>query len=203
MPSIVRRLNECSAGEDRLVRDVKEILERQRSGDSKANEELTLIVYSELRKVAGQLMIGERGNHTLTPTALVHEAYMRLVGGEPAPSSFQTQSQFFAVAAQSMRHVLIDSARRRKAQKRGGGAVVLSLEAGLVPGDDSDPDIEELDEALKLLEQTYPDLGELVTLRFFGGMTMPQAADAQGISLRTAERNWHFARAWLKTHLEQ
>lgn len=183
------------------MQDVTTILQRLENGDGHAREELLPLVYDQLRRIAAKQLGDERTDHTLTATALVHEAYLRLVGSKPEEDVYQSRAHFFAVAARAMRQVLVDSARRKKSQKRGGNQVVVRLEENLVSGGEGDPDIEALDQALTVLEQEHPDLYELVSLRYFAGMTMPQAAQVQGISLRTAERNWHFARAWLRAEL--
>ena len=146
-------------------------------------------------------MQNERANHTLTPTALVHEAYLRLVGDEPLEDNVNSRRQFFAAAAVTMRRILVDSARRKKAQKRGGGDIVLQLDEELAGGEKASRDIEALDAALSQLEEKYPDLAELVMLRYFAGMTMAQAAESLETPLRTTERNWRFARAWLREAL--
>ena len=170
--------------------------------DGQQRDDLGDLVYSELRRLAAHCMNNERANHTLTPTALVHEVYLRLVGKKADADAYQTQSHFFSTAAVAMRHVLIDTARKKRALKRGGDKVFVTVDEGLV-GDVKRQDIEVLSDALSELEHTHPDLSELVSLRYFGGMSMREAAAAMDIPLRTAERNWHFARAWLKTELSK
>lgn len=170
--------------------------------DGQQQDDLGALVYSELRRLAAHCMNDERANHTLTPTALVHEVYLRLVGKKVDADAYQTRSHFFSTAAVAMRHVLIDTARKKRALKRGGDKVFVTVDEGLV-GDVKRQDIEVLSDALSELEHTHPDLSELVSLRYFGGMSMREAAAAMDIPLRTAERNWHFARAWLKTELSK
>lgn len=186
-----------------MMQDVKSILQRLENGDGSASEELLPALYQELRGLAAHLLNGERVNHTLTPTALVHEAYLRLVATPASNDAYQSHAHFFSAAAQAMRRILIDSARRKKAVKRGGGQNALSLDENLIGSENASPDIEALDEALTKLQHQHPDLCELVCLRYFAGMTMPQAAEVLGLPLRTVERNWHFARAWLRTELSE
>lgn len=165
-------------------------------------EEATKRLYCELRALAENMLSNERINHTLTPTALVHEGYLRLTGLEPTESSYRTHAQFFTLAARAMRNVLIDSARRKKAEKRGGGQTVLSLkDFGVAIESRSMVGLEALDEGLNELSKQYPQLAELVELRYFAGMTMEQAARIRRISIRTAHREWQYARAWLRRFL--
>lgn len=171
-----------------------------RGRDAVGPDELLPVLYRELRQLATRLLADERSDHTLTPTALVHEVYLRLAGTPIASDAYQSQSQFFWVAATAMRRVLIESARKKRALKRGGNQMSVTLDNDLVGGENW-CEVEALDDALTDLSSKYPDLSELVTLRYFAGMTMPQAAKVLNISLRKAERNWHFARAWLKAEL--
>lgn len=180
--------------------DLFHLMSSVERGDLSASEQLLPYVYHELRQMAAQLMTDERTDHTLTPTALVHEVYLRLSGSPIKEEAYRSESQFFAVVAQVMRRVLVDSARRKRSLKRGGQFSLVSFDEELFQTQTSQ-DILDLDEALELLAQEYPDLSELVSLRYFAGMTMPQAAQNLGMPLRTAERNWHFARAWLKAKL--
>ena len=170
--------------------------------DALQGDDLGGLVYGELRRLAAHCMNDERANHTLTPTALVHEVYLRLIGKKADDEAYQTQSHFFSTAAVAMRHVLVDAARKKRALKRGGDRVFVTIDEGLV-GEMQRQDIEVLSDALSELERQHPDLSELVSLRYFGGMSMRQAAAAMDMPLRTAERNWHFARAWLKTELSK
>ncbi len=183
--------------------DVTRILSRIESGDPLAAEQLLPLVYDELRRLARQKMAQEAAGHTLQPTALVHEAYLRLVG-DGDPRCWDNRGHFYAAAAESMRRILIESARRRASAKRGGGRLRVELgdPVGESPGRDDDT-VLALDEALKKLEVEDPDAAKLVILRYFGGLTFDQAAAALGVSVRTAKRNWSFARAWLQRAIEQ
>ena len=169
------------------------MLEAAAGGDRKAAADLLPLVYDELRHLAAARMAAEAPGHTLNPTALVHEAYLRLVGDQ----KFDGRGHFFAAAAEAMRRVLVDRARDRNRLKRGGGRQRVDLDrlTGLVAA--SDDDLLGLDEALDRLAQDYPAAAELVKLRFFAGMTLAEAADALGLSDRTADRYWVFARTWL------
>jgi RNA polymerase sigma factor (TIGR02999 family) len=174
--------------------DVTQLLDAARRGDRRAAAELFPIVYDELRKLAAARMAAERPDHTLDATALVHEVYLRLVPG--AADGFAGRAHFFAAAAEAMRRILIEAARQKGAIKRGGdrARVPLDLEtAALEPADD----LLALDEALDQFARTDPQAAELVKLRYFVGLTIPQAADVLGVSPRTADAWWAFARAWL------
>jgi RNA polymerase sigma factor (TIGR02999 family) len=165
-----------------------------------APEELLPLVYDELRRMAGYRMAMEAPGHTLQPTALVHEAWLRLVGGSGV--QFDDRGQVFAAAAEAMRRILVESARRRQALKRGGGAEHLELEELDLPVIAPAEEMLAVDEALNALAQEDAAAAELVKLRYFVGMTMDEAAAAQGLSLRAAERLWTFARAWLRRRIE-
>lgn len=176
--------------------DVTRILQRIESGEAHASAELMPLVYEKLRRLAARELQKEPAGHTLQPTALVHEAYVQLIDAEP-PARWSHEGHFFAAAAQAMRRILIDHARRKGAAKRGGDRQRIPLdleEAAVLP---RRPDLVALDEALSRLAEQRPELEQLVTLRYFGGLTVEQAASAMGVSLRTAERNWTYARAWL------
>jgi RNA polymerase sigma factor (TIGR02999 family) len=180
---------------------VEAILHRARDGDPRAAEELLPLVYEELRKLAAHKMALEAPGHTLQPTALVHEAWLRLAGGaEPAP--FENRGHFFAAAAEAMRRVLIDSARRKEAHKRGAGLERVNLEDVDLAARADDATLLRVDAALEKLAREDPPSAELVKLRFFAGLTTEQAAAALGISERTARRYWFFARAWLHDELQ-
>src|SRR5438128_956173 len=178
--------------------EVTRILSAIEQGDPQAAEELLPLVYSELRKLAAQKLALEKPGHTLQATALVHEAYLRLVG-QQQPRFYKDQGHFFAAAATAMRRILIDQARRKQTEKRGGGARRQQLEevAALEP----DPELLALDEALRKLAATDPLKAQLVELRYFAGLTGDQAAKVLGISPTTADRHWAFARAWLQTEV--
>jgi RNA polymerase sigma factor (TIGR02999 family) len=177
--------------------DVTQILSAIEAGDPKAAAELLPLVYDELRKLAAAQMAREKSGQTLDATALVHEAYLRLVGDQ----HFDNRHHFFAAAAEAMRRILIDNARRNKSQKRGGGRIRLELAANLAAPERSD-DLLALDEALGKLAATDAAAAELVKLRFFAGLSIPQAAEVLGIGARSADRLWAYARSWLRDALE-
>jgi RNA polymerase sigma factor (TIGR02999 family) len=175
--------------------DVTLLLRRLGAGDHTAREPLVQLVYGELRKIAGARMRSERGDHTLQPTALVHEAYLRLVGQTRV--QWRDRSHFFSVAAQTMRRLLVDHARARLTAKRGGGCAAVLSDDRL---EDALP-LEEIllvHDALDRLEQLDRQQAAVVQLHYFGGLTMQETADALGISRRTAHREWDLARAWLR-----
>lgn len=178
-----------------LMSDVTRILEAICDGDSDAVERLLPLVYDELRRLAAAKLAHEAPGQTLQATALVHEVYLRLVGGvEPR---WETRGHFFTAAAEAMRRILIDRARSRKRQKRGGGAKRLALDELDLASPPPDDELLALDEALSKLAVEEPVKAELVKLRFFAGLSVEQAAAALGISRATADRYWSFARAWL------
>ena len=180
---------------------ITRVLNAIEHGDPRAAEQLLPLVYDELRKLAAERMAQEKPGQTLQATALVHEAYLRLVGGDQ-PRDWDGRGHFFAAAAEAMRRILIDRARDRRRQKRGGGQrrVRNDLDALLVepPGDE----LLALDQALELLARVDPDGAELVRLRAFAGLTLADAAGAMGIGRRTADRYWAYARAWLCDFLD-
>ncbi len=175
---------------------VTRLLDAAARGERVAADQLLPLVYDELRKLAAARLANEPSGQTLQATALVHEAYLRLVGDDPC-RAFDGRGHFFAAAAEAMRRILVDRARNRRRQKRGGGRrrVQIDLEAILVepPGDD----LLALDEALKSLAREDPVGAELVGLRAFAGLTLAESAEVLGISRRTADRYWAYARAWL------
>jgi RNA polymerase sigma factor (TIGR02999 family) len=175
--------------------EVTRILEAIVVGDPAAVERLLPLVYDELRQLAAAKLAQEAKGQTLQATALVHEAYLRLVGG--ADPRFETRGHFFSAAAEAMRRILIDRARSKGRQKRGGGARRLELNELDLASPPPDDDLLALDEALSKLEAEDRVKAELVKLRFFAGLTDEQAASALGISRATAARYWAFARAWL------
>jgi RNA polymerase sigma factor (TIGR02999 family) len=183
--------------------DVTEILSRLEIGDSAAAEQLFEIVYDQLRRMARSQMTNERAEHTLQPTALVHEAYLRLVGGDAV--HWDGRGHFFASAAEAMRRILVDHARAKNAAKRGGGHGQIELDVeGLQVASLTDGivDVLMLDEALNKLAAEAPDKAQLVKLRYFAGLSLEESAQAMGISEATAKRYWVFARAWLFRELE-
>jgi len=175
--------------------DVTRILNAIERGDAKATDELLPLVYEELRLLAAQKLSHESPGQTLQATALVHEAYIRLVGDESR--SWENRGHFFAAAAEAMRRILVENARHKRSLKRGGERSVVDLDAvETAAGTDSD-DLVALDEALTKLNDMDPVKATLVKLRFFAGLNIDQAAEALGISHATAIRHWSFARAWL------
>jgi RNA polymerase sigma factor (TIGR02999 family) len=178
---------------------VTALLQRARSGDAAAEAELLPLVYADLRRAAEHLLRGERTGHTLQPTDLVHEGYLKLVGSDLADA--QSRRHFVAIAARAMRQVLVDHARRRGADKRGAGRVevrVTNADAGI------DVDLAELialDDALERLGQRNARLSRVVELRFFAGLSEEEIADVLGVTARTVQRDWATARAWLYKEL--
>lgn len=175
--------------------DVTQLLDAAHHGDRRAAAELFPLVYDELRKLAAARMAAERPDHTLDATALVHEVYLRLVPATPR-ASFDGRAHFFAAAAEAMRRILIEAARQKGALKRDGDRSRVPLDPESVAAEPID-DLLALDEALQRLAEPEPQVAELVTLRYFAGLTVPQAADVLGVSPRTADAWWAFARAWL------
>src|SRR5262245_42100789 len=176
--------------------EVTQILQAIAAGDPDAASQLLPLVYDELRRLAAAHLAREKPGQTLDATALVHEAWLRLAGGQP----FTSRSHFLRAAAEAMRRILVDHARARNADKRGGGWTRVEL-ADWHKVAQAPEQVLALSEALERLAALEPRKAELVTLRFFGGLSMPQAADALGVSLPTAERWWAFARSWLYTDL--
>jgi len=179
--------------------DVTHILKAIDSGDAQAAGELLPLVYDELRKLAAQRMAGESPDHTLGPTALVHEAYIRLVGKEDP--GWQNRGHFFAAAAEAMRRILIDSARRRGSRKRAGDRERQDLHESQLVAPEASDDILELDEALVRLQQIQPQAAQVVQLRYFAGLSVPEIAMMMGLSPRTVDRQWAYARAWIHQEL--
>jgi RNA polymerase sigma factor (TIGR02999 family) len=176
----------------------------QPGGDEPQSAEALLPqVYAELRRLAARQLQKERKNHSLSPTGLVHEAFLRLQKpGEQV--EWNNRGHFFAAAAQAMRRILVDHARKRKAAKRGGGVqFTMQLDAELAADQTVEPDLLVLDRSLTALEAHDAQLAQLVSLRYFAGLTMAQVAEVLGVSLRTAERNWSYAKAWLQVNMQQ
>lgn len=178
------------------MNDVTRILAALEQGDPHAADQLLPLVYDELRKLAASKMAQERPGQTLQPTALVHEAFLRLVGQAPN-RSWDHRGHFFAAAAEAMRRILVENARRKRGPRHGGGHRRVEADLDNFQAPAAPVDLLALDEALSRLAQEAPLRAELVKLRFFGGMTMAEAATALGISLATAERYWTYARSWL------
>jgi RNA polymerase sigma factor (TIGR02999 family) len=181
--------------------DVTRILTAAEHGDPQALHELLPLVYAELRQLAAQKLAGEAPGHTLQATALVHEAYLRLVG--PAGDRgqhWQGRRHFFGAAAEAMRRILVDSARRRRSDKRGGDAKrqdLDSIDVAAPEPADAHPDLLAVNEALDKLAAADPAAAELVKLRYFAGLSLPEAATVLDVSVRTADRLWAYGRAWL------
>jgi RNA polymerase sigma factor (TIGR02999 family) len=175
--------------------DATRILLAIQQGDSQAAEELFPLIYDELRKLAASRLAREDANQTLQPTALVHEAWLRLVGSENP--RFEGCGHFFAAAAEAMRRILIDRARQKKSLKRGVGFERVNLEEADIAIHANDETLLLVNEAMEKLAREEPESAELIKLRFFAGMTNEEAAQSMGISVRTAKRHWTFARAWL------
>jgi RNA polymerase sigma factor (TIGR02999 family) len=179
---------------------VTRILSNIEHGNTEAAEQLLPLVYDELRKLAAQTLAQEKPGQTLQATALVHEAYLRLVDIEKV-SRWNSRGHFFAAAAEAMRRIVIDRARDKRRLKRGGGAQRVDIDLGEIPGEAPDVDVLALDEALEQLEREDPVCANLVKLRFFAGLGQGEAAEALGLPRRTADRHWVFARAWLYDRL--
>lgn len=177
--------------------DVTRILSAIDSGDARAAAELLPLVYAELRSLAAARLRADADGHTLQPTALVHEAFLRLIS-PTGDAKFQGRAHFFGAAAESMRRILIDHARAKRAARRGGGAARIPLTDLAAPASAADPDaLLALDEALERLHSQEPVMAELVKLRYFGGMDLAEAAAVLNIARSTADRYWTYARAWL------
>lgn len=178
-----------------FVNEVTRILNAAQAGDARAAEELLPVVYDELRRLAGFKMTNESANHTLQPTALVHEAWLRLVGSNQ--QAWQNRGHFFAAAAEAMRRILVEHARRKQSQKRGSGAEHEELNESSIALAVPPDELLAVHEALDQLAAEDPQAAELVKLRYFVGMTMEEAASALGLATRSAERIWTYARTWL------
>lgn len=187
--------------EPAAVGQITQLLGELRGGDRSAEARLAPLVYPELRRIAGNYVRKERPGHTLQPTALVHEAYLKLVGRE---KDWQNRSQFYGVASALMRCILVDYARSRNAQKRGGGLQVeLEKNQPGLPDKQESIELLALDEALSRLSKLDERQCRIVEMRFFGGMTEREIADAMGLSERTVKRDWVLARAWLHAELSR
>lgn len=183
------------------MNNVTQILNSMEQGDPSAAEKLLPLVYDELRKLAAQKLADEKAGQTLQATALVHEAYVRLVDVEK-PQEWTSRGHFFAAAAGAMRRILVDNARHKRSLKRGGEFVRQDVDALEIAITEIPEDLVALDEALTKLAATDKTAAELVQLRFFAGMALPEVAQHLGISLRTAERLWAYARAWLHKEIQ-
>jgi RNA polymerase sigma factor (TIGR02999 family) len=177
------------------MNDVTRILNNIEKGDAKAAEELLPLVYQELRRLAAAKMANEAPGQTLQPTALVHEAWLRLTGDESV--KWDGRGHFFAAAAEAMRRILIDQARRRKAVRHGGGQQRVDIQEIELPGEVMEDDLLAVNDALEKFAKEEPHKAELVKLRYFAGLTIKEAAEVLKISEPTAKRHWAYARAWL------
>lgn len=182
--------------------EITRILGKLREGESGAAEELVGRLYPELREIAGRIFRSQRGHHTLQPTALVNEAWLKMMSPERDAGDYRDRTHFLAVAATAMRQILVNHARDRNALKRGGGVdrerVTLS---GVVVPEGDGADVLAVDEALRELAELSPRQARLAELRFFGGLTNREAAEALGVALRTVELDWKMAKAWLAERL--
>ena len=178
------------------------LLSAIQQGDPHAASQLLPLVYDELRRLAAHRLAHEAPGQTLQPTALVHEAYLRLVNVKD-PQCWDGRGHFFAAAAEAMRRILVESARRKRRLKHGGGLARLPLEEAELLAPEPSEDVLALDEALTELAATDRAAADLVQLRYFGGLSIPDAAQALGVSPRTAERLWAFARAWLRERTQR
>jgi len=179
--------------------NVTQLLAAWRGGDGAALDRLASLIYAELHRIAHRYMRDERPNHPLQTTALVHEAYMRIV--DVTRVDWQSRNHFFAVSAQMMRRILVEAARRRATDKRGGNASHVALDEALVPGRDRSADLVALDDALEELAALAPRKARVVELRYFAGLSVEETAQALGVSAETVLRDWRMAKLWLRREL--
>lgn len=182
-------------------KDVTQLLVDWRAGDEQAMDQLLPLVYDELRRLANHYLARERPDHTLQPTALVHEAYLRLV--ETKHRDFRSRAYFFGVASKLMRRVLVDHARKHRAEKRGGGFTKISLDEAIDLPDRQELDLVALDDALDTLAAIDPRQSRMVELKFFGGLSVDEMAEVLGVSAATIKRDWTWARTWLYREIKQ
>ncbi len=181
--------------------EINLLLDQYRDGQADAFERLMSLVYDDLRRLAAWQLQAERPDHTLQPTALVHEAYLKLAGQSPV--EWHNKAHFFALAAQVMRHILVDHARTRQRGKRGGGQTTVALDEALNLSAASEPGLLELDEALSTLAKKDERKSRIVELRYFGGLNIEETAEVLGISPTTVRREWTMAKAWLRRELRR
>jgi RNA polymerase sigma-70 factor, ECF subfamily len=179
--------------------DITQLLNKAQAGDRSALDELLPLVYNELRRIAGNQLQNERAGHTLQATALVHEAYLRLI--EQRDVDWSNRLHFFSISAEMMRRILVNYAVQRNAKKRGDGATKISLDDAVSFEAGRDFDLVDLDEALKSLAELDETQAHIVELRFFGGLTIEETAQVLGVSDSTVKREWKMAKAWLKTRI--
>lgn len=182
-----------------MTSNITHLLKEWSEGDQQALDELTPLVYEELRQQAARYLRKERPNHSLQATALINEAFLRLIDVKEV--QWQNRAHFFAIAANLMRRILVDHARRRDAEKRGGSQVCLTLDEGLAWANEPDVDLLAIDEALDRLAIIDEQQARIVELRFFSGLTVEETATALGVSPKTVKRDWSVARAWLKREI--
>lgn len=180
---------------------VTQLLKAHREGSASALEELMPLVYGELRKIAARHLRGERRDHTLEPTALVHEAYLKMFEG--TDMEWQNRAHFLGVAAHVMRHILVDHARARAAGKRGGGAMRATLDEAIAASGERDVDLVALDDALEALRALDERQARVVELKYFGGLSIEETAEVLGVPTSRVRRDWTLARAWLRRELSQ
>ena len=183
------------------MNEVTRIINAIQQGDGRASEELLPLVYEELRLLAAQKMGQEKPGQTLQATSLVHEAYIRLVGGQG--QNWDNKGHFFKAAAEAMRRILVEKARSKKTHKRGGGEACIALDGIEIPAESPSDGLIALDEALTKLGEQEPALAEVVELRYFAGLTLEQIAKILGVSRRTATSYWSYARAWLRREITE
>ena len=182
-------------------RSVTQLLQEWQAGDRQALDRLTPLVYEELRRQASHYLRHERPGHTLQTTALVHEAYLRLVDAQDV--QWQDRAHFFAVAANLMRRILVEHARKKGADKRGGSAIRLELDEAMLVAGAPDVDLLAVDEALEKLAAFDPQQAQIVEVRFFSGLSVEETAEVLGVSPRTVKRDWSVARAWLRREISR
>ncbi len=181
--------------------DITRLLDRMRDGDAAASEAIVPLLYEELRAVAARCLKSERRGHTLQPTALIHEAYLKLVNQKDA--DYRSRGHFMAVAAMVMRRILVNHAEKRAAAKRGGGAARVPLSDGVGATDEEELNLVALDEAMDKLARLDSRKAAIVEQRFFAGMEMSQIAENLGVSLSTVKRDWEYSRTWLMREIER
>lgn len=180
-------------------REITQLLHEWSSGDDLALKKLMPLVYEELRQMAKQYMRNQRVGHTLQPTALIHEAYLKMAGREE--QNWQNRAHFFGVAAQAMRHILVDYVRNRNFQKRGGEAQIVEFDEALIVSNERAAGLVELDEALTKLSELDERKSRVVELKYFGGLTNKEMAEVLNVTTKTITRDWQFARSWLLREL--
>jgi RNA polymerase sigma factor (TIGR02999 family) len=181
--------------------EINFLLDQYRDGHVEGFEKLMALVYDDLRKLAAWHLQSERPDHTLQPTALVHEVYLKLAAQNPV--DWQNKAHFFALAAQVMRHILVDYARTRQREKRGGAQTKIALDDALNISSPSDSELIALDEALNALAEKDPRKSLIVELRYFGGLSIEETAEALGVSTTTVRREWTIVKAWLRREMRR